>query len=74
MSQSTQGICHMFQSLWLAVFLAQFPPLLQLYIAHYNILKHDSDDITTLLKNPSMSPHAHRKERSFLWHRTQGPS
>ena len=57
-----------------AVFLPQFPALLHRYTAHYNILKHDSDDITTLLKNPSMSPHAHRKKRSFLWHRTQGPS
>lgn len=36
------------------------------YTTHYNFLKHDSDNITTLLKNPSMIPHAYRKIYPFF--------
>lgn len=35
-----------------AMFLPVFPPYHTLYTARYNFLEHNSDNVTTLLKNP----------------------
>lgn len=47
------------------IFLPVLPPYHTSYPAYYKFLKHTSDNVITLLKNRSMSPHAYKKKRPF---------